>query len=408
MFILKYLKPWFKLAAWKQILIALGLGIITGLLLGPKAAWLLPIGTVFIHSIQMLVAPVVATAVICAVLSLNNLDKMGRIAFKALIVYAISMAAAASIGIFIANAFHVGYGLINHMVGVAPQAHELHFSEVLVGLVPLSPFLALASNNVLQILCFSILFGIALKMVGEEAMPVQKLFFSLSKVVFQLAKIVVGFAPYGIFALIADVFGEYGLAALWPLIKLIGAVYFSCFLLMFLGYSSVLILNRLSPLRFFKNIINPLVMAYTTSSSAATLPITMRCAQENLHINPEISNFLLPLGTTFNLNGLSIYLSVAAIFSAHIFGITLGLHQYIFLVITIVLTAAGAAAVPGSALIVMGAVMGSVGIPLGAIPLIAGVDRFNDMAQTMTNVAGDLLATILVAKSEKEVEKIPS
>jgi Na+/H+-dicarboxylate symporter len=145
-----------------------------------------------------------------------------------------------------------------------------------------------------------------------------------------------------------------------------------------------------------------MVTAYTTSSSAATLPITMRAARENLKLDPNVSDFLLPLGTSLNLNGLSIYLAVAAIFSAHIFGISLGLSEYITLVISIVLMAAGAAAIPGSALIVMGAIMQSSGIPIGALPLIAGVDRFNDMAQTVTNVIGDLFAATLLGKRKKQ------
>ena len=143
-----------------------------------------------------------------------------------------------------------------------------------------------------------------------------------------------------------------------------------------------------------------MILSFTTSSSAATLPVTLKCAQENLKIPKDLSGFLLPLGTTFNLNGLSIYLAVATIFAANLYGIHLGLMQYCTVIITIVFTAMGAAAVPGSALIVMGAVMGSVGIPLGALPLIAGVDRLNDMAQTSTNVIGDLFATVLVSKSE--------
>jgi len=143
-----------------------------------------------------------------------------------------------------------------------------------------------------------------------------------------------------------------------------------------------------------------LVTAFTTSSSAATLPITMRCAHKSLRVNADVADFLLPLGTTLNLNGLAIYLSVATIFAAHLFGIDFTLPQYVSLVLIVVFTAAGAAAVPGSALIVMSAIMTSVGVPLGALPLIAGVDRFNDMAQTMTSVAGDLFATVIVAKSE--------
>lgn len=406
--IIKVIKYWFQLASWKQILIGLFTGIATGLFFGKQAMILAPIGQMFIHAIQMLVAPVVVTAIVCAVISLEDFSRMRRIVVKALFIYGCCMAISASLGILVANALHVGYGLkINQVITAAMPTQALKISDALVAFVPASPVAALASNNVMQILCFSLLFGIALRLVDQEAKPIKEFFLSLSKVVFQFCKIIIGFAPYGIFALIACVFGQYGLAAVLPLLKFIFAVYLACFLLILIVYGGVLLLQKISPRFFFAGILSALVTAYTTSSSAATLPVTMRCAKENLKIDRTVADFLLPLGTSLNLNGLSIYLSIAAIFAAHLSGMQLGMYQYVSLVIAIVLTAAGAAAVPGSALIVMGAIMNAVGIPLTALPLIAGVDRFNDMAQTMTNVTGDLFATTLVAKSEDLINESP-
>ncbi len=399
---------WFKRALWQQILVGLIAGIITGLVLKTKAEALEPLGFVFIHAIQLLVAPVVLTSIVCAILSLESYKSLGKILTKALLIYALSMAVSAVIGIVIANLLHVGEGLVISKTaeGLGLPAgfsiQDASFGNILLGIVPSSSFQALATNNVLQILVFAFILGMALKNTGEEGKPVQELFLSFSKVVFKFCRIVISFAPYGIFALIASVFGQYGLSVLLPLFKLIAAVYLSCLLLIFVYYSAGLLLKGISPLFFFKGIINPIITAYTTSSSAATLPITMRAARENLKLDPNVSDFLLPLGTSLNLNGLSIYLAVAAIFSAHIFGIPLGFSQYITLVISIVLMAAGAAAIPGSALIVMGAIMQSCGIPIGALPLIAGVDRFNDMAQTTTNVIGDLFAATLLGKKTKK------
>lgn len=393
---------WFALSSWKQIVCGLFAGIAVGLIFKEKATVLEPIGTIFIHAIQMLVAPVVSTAIICAVISLQDFTRMGKLVAKAIVVYGIGMAVSATIGIIVANALSVGIGfsLAQKTAATAIELHPFVLSEALVNFIPMSPIAAFASNNVMQILCFSVLFGIAIKLTGEKGKPVQDLFKSLSEVVFKFAKIIISFAPYGIFALIATVFGQYGLAVLLPLLKFIGAVYIACAALMVVFYSLGLLLARISPIWFFYHAIGPLVTAFTTSSSAATLPLTMRCAHKSLKVNSDAADFLLPLGTTLNLNGLAIYLSVATVFAAHLFGMEFTLAQYASLVITIVFTAAGAAAVPGSALIVMSAIMNSLGIPLGALPLIAGVDRFNDMAQTMTNVAGDLFATVIVAKSE--------
>lgn len=410
------LKIWFKLPLWKQIMVALIIGIIVGLVFKEKAEALEPIGLVFIKAIQLLVAPVVLTSIVCAILSLSTYQMVGKILSKAVILYAISMAVAATIGIVIANLLHVGEGItvssatVNLGLPAGFSTEGVSFGNILMGIVPSSSVAALADNNVLQILVFAAILGGALKSAGPEAKPIQDLFLAFSKVVFRFCHIIISFAPYGIFALIASVFGRYGLTVLLPLIKLVGAVYLGCLLLIFIYYSGVLLLRGISPKYFFSNILSPAVTAYTTSSSAATLPITMRCARENLKLDTSVSDFMLPLGTSLNLNGLSIYLSVAAIFSAHIFGITLGFPQYVTLVVSIVLIAAGAAAIPGSALIVMGAIMQSSGIPLGALPLIAGVDRFNDMAQTATNVIGDLFAATVVAKgsklSKKEKEKL--
>lgn len=408
---IKPLAGYLRLALWKKILIGLIFGIFTGLIFKNRAEALQPIGLVFIHAIQLLVVPVVLTSIVCAILSLNSYKIVGRVLTKALMIYGISMAVAATIGIVIANLLNVGKGLVisSHTEFGLPAGFStdgMSFANIILGIVPSSAVAAMANNNVLQILIFAVILGIALKNTGEAGKPVQELFVALSNVVFKFCEIIISFAPYGIFALIASVIGQYGLAALLPLFKLIVAVYLSCMCLIVIYYGGVLLLNGISPKFFFKNIINPVITAFTTSSSAATLPITMRTAKENLKLDASISDFMLPLGTSLNLNGLSIYLSVAAIFSAHLFGVTLDFYHYLALVFSIVIIAAGAAAVPGSALIVMGAIMQSAGIPIGALPLIAGVDRFNDMAQTTTNVIGDLFAAMIVAKSS-EKEKLP-
>lgn len=401
------LTGWFKLAQWQQIIIALIAGIVAGLVFQSNTQYLLPIGTMFIHSIQMLVAPVVFTAIICAVISLKELKYMGKMIVKALTLYGFTMAFAAVIGIIIANTLGVGFDfpVDKQIIDPLTMPQKLSLGEILVSFIPISPVAAFANNNVMQIFCFAFIFGIALRLSGDRGKAVRDLLFALSDVVFLFAKIVVGFAPYGIFALIACVTGQYGMSVLLPLIKLVCAVYLSCFLLIAIVYSLLLLINKINPITFFSHIVEPLITSFTTSSSAATLPVTMRCARENLNINRNVSDFLLPLGTTLNLNGLAIYLSVATIFAANMYGITLNTTQYISMVFAIVFTSAGAAAIPGSGLIVMSAVMSSIGVPLTAIPIIAGVDRLNDMAQTMTNVTGDLFATTLVAKSEKMINK---
>ena len=406
----KLLRPfhyWLQLPLWGKILIALFLGMITGLIGGTAVEPIQVIGLMFIHAIQMLVVPVVFTAIVCAVMSLDKLEKMKRLVLKALGLYALSMICAATIGVVCALLIAPGKGMALHLTTTTTlMQHVPTASEILIGFIPVSPVAAFVENNVIQILIFAVLLGLSIRLTGEAAKPVEDLFKSFSKIVFRFSQLIISFSPYGVFALIAYVFGRYGVMVLLPLVKFIATVYISCILQMILVYSAVLFINRINPVQFFKGAGQAMILAFTTSSSAATLPVTIKCAQDNLKMSKGLSGFLLPLGTTFNLNGLSIYLAVATIFAANLYGIHLGFTQYCTVVFTIVFTAMGAAAVPGSALIIMGAVMGSVGVPLGALPLIAGVDRLNDMAQTSTNVVGDLFATMLVAKSEEKHNKV--
>lgn len=403
-------KYWWHLPSWKKISISLIAGIVAGITLGQRATIFKPIGIMFIHAIQMMIVPVVFTAIVCAVLKMHNSARVGKIWGKAILLYAISMMVASAIGIALSLLIKPGVGLHLDLFAQAlpildTSNHQLpSWQDVLIGVVPSNPIVAFSQANILQILVFAIVLGFSINAAGEEGRVVAKLFQSFSSVVFKLAMIIMGFAPYGIFALLAWVLGEFGLSILLPLMEFVGVVYLGCFVMIALYYSGVLLLySRLNPIWFFKGIFSAAVVAFTTSSSAATLPQSLRCAEKNLGVPEKIAGFLLPLGTTLNLNGLSIYITVATLFSANIFAIHLLPSQYVTILLSTIIAAMGAAAVPGSALIVMGAVMASVGIPLGALPLIAGVDRFNDMAQTTTNVIGDLFAATVVAQNEHEI-----
>jgi len=396
---------WFALPTWKKILIAMVVGIIVGLLIGEKAVYLKPIGSLFINAIKMMIVPVVFTDIVCAILSMNDFSKMRRIGIKTVVLYALSMTIATVIGLSVASLIAPGVGLTLPTNAAAMTVGKIPaVADLLVNIIPSNIIIAFSTVNILQILIFSIFIGISINMAGAPAEPIKNFFQSLSAVVFKLTSIVMSFAPYGIFALMADTAGEYGIHALIPLFKLIISGYLACFLLCIIFYSFTLsVVGKLNPLRFYKGIANAMILAFSSSSSTATLPVSVRCAESNLGISQSVAGFLLPLGTTLNLNGLAIYLSIASVFAANIYGIHLDLTHYITLVIAIVLTSMGAGGIPGSALIVMGAVMSAIGLPLGAIPLIAGIDRIIDMGMTATNVIGDLFATTLIAKSEGEL-----
>lgn len=409
--LIKPVRFWLNRPLWQQIAFALIAGIIVGSALGHKAEVLKPLGTLFIHAIKMMVVPVVFTAIVCAVLSMQQSARVGRIWTKALALYAGSMVLSTAIGLTLTSWVKPGVG-INlsqlHHAGSSPvdakQAPD--WAHQLINIVPSNPVMAFAHGNILQILVFALILGVAINKAGKPAQPVADLFQAFSTVVFKFAGIIMAFAPYGIFALMAWSLGKFGVSVLWPLLQFVGLVYAGCIILIIFYYGGGLLFwARRNPIHFMRSVASAAIMAFTTSSSAATLPQTLRCARQQLQLDEGISGFLLPLGSTLNLNGLSIYISSATVFAANIYGIHLGMGQYLTILISTLLAAMGAAAVPGSAIIVMGAVMSSISIPLGALPLIAGVDRLNDMAQTSTNVLGDLFATTVIADSEQTTQQ---
>jgi len=403
----KLLKRWAALETWQKILFAMASGIVLGLILGDKATYIKPVGTLFINAIKMMIVPVVFTAIVCAILSMNDPQKMRRIGIKTLALYITSMTIATIIGLTVTTYIAPGAGLtltLNDHVVVGQMPSVM---EAVVNIIPSNVFNAFSTANILQLLVFAIFVGVAINLAGPKAALIKDFFIALSAVVFKLTAIVMKFAPYGIFALLATTVGEFGIHALLPLFKLILAGYLSCLLLCVIFYAGTLrFFAKLKPSHFYKGIAHAFLLGFSSSSSTATLPVSVRCAEENLGVSKGIAGFLLPLGTTLNLNGLAIYLSTATVFAANIYGIHLGFAHYLTLLISIVLTSMGAGGIPGSAIIVMGAVMSSIGLPLGAIPLIAGIDRIIDMGMTATNVAGDLFATTMIAKSEKELDEV--
>ncbi len=401
--ILKITKSWVGLTSWKKIFVSLVLGIICGLVLGDKTEFLKPLGNIFIHAIHMTIVPVVFTVIVCSVLSMEDFSKMRRLSIRAVAIYSICMILAAIIGIVVASIIKPGadFPFVHGAQVVNQVSNTPSLVSMLENIIPKSPVAAFVEGNILQIVVFSIFFGLSINLAGEKALPVANLFKSMSAVVFKLVSLVMSFAPYGIFAFIAWTFGNFGLSAFMPLTKFVMSVFIACLIQIIVVYSiSLWIIVGDSPNIFINKIMHPLTFAFTTCSSAATLPISMKTVNNKWGVPKAISDFLLPLGTSFNLNGLTIYLSVATIFAANIYSIDLSIFDYITLVFTIIITTMGIAAVPGSAIIAMSVVMTSVGVPLGVLGIIVGVDRINDMLQTATNVAGDIYATVVISHFE--------
>ena len=280
------------------------------------------------------------------------------------------------------------------------------FIDTLLDIIPRNPVKSMTDGKVLQIIVFAILLGVSLNLAGKPAQPVIKFFEGLSEGMYKMTAMIMELAPYGVFALMASVSSQYGLDILVPLIKVLFGVYLGCIIHAFVTLGgSVALFGRLNPIPFFQGIVDALAVAYTTASSSGTLPITIRCARRNLGVSDSISSFVLPLGATINMDGTAMYQGVAALFIAQAYGIDLTFGNYMTIILTSTLASIGSAGVPGAGLIMLTLVLNSVGLPIEGIAIIAGIDRILDMARTTVNVVGDCMVTLLVAKSEGELDE---
>ncbi|MDP5290874.1 dicarboxylate/amino acid:cation symporter [Oceanimonas sp. CHS3-5] len=397
---------WKRLQVWQKVLIGLVLGAVTGFTFGESATVLLPIGKAFISAIKMLVVPLIFISLVCGVTAIKDVTRMGRIGIKTFFAYIVTTAIAIPIGLMVAIWLKPGQGMdlgsaANMDIKEAPS-----IVDTLLGIIPTNPFASFADGNVLQIILFAIFLGIAINLVGEKSDPVRKVFDAFADVMYKLTDLVIAFAPFGVFALIATTTGQYGLDVLLPLVKVIAGVYIGCIIhAIFTLGGGLVLLTRLNPIRFFKGIFEAQLVAFSTTTAAGTLPVTMACARDNLGVSKDVSSFVLPVGTTINLDGTALYQALTAVFIAQAYGIDLGMAEYGMILLTAILASIGTASVPGGGLIVLSLVLSSVGLPLEGIALVAGIDRILDMARTTINVTGDAAVSVLIANSEGELDK---
>ncbi|ARU89886.1 dicarboxylate/amino acid:cation symporter [Pseudomonas sp. M30-35] len=402
---------WTGMQLWKQIFIALTLGVILGTVLNQTgnaelAASVKPIGDLFIRGIKMLIVPLIFISLVTGVASLQDLATMGRLSAKTFALYLATTAVAISIGLALAAVFKPGVGIDLGAAKTVAAQDAPSITDTLLGLVPTNPIEAFATGNVLQIIVFAILLGMAIVLAGDTAKPLKRLFESAAEVMYKLTSIIISFAPYGVFALMTWVAGTYGLDLLAPLAKVIAMVYLGCAVHALVVYGGLIkLVARLSPLRYFQGSIEPIMVAFTSTSSSGTLPVTMMSAERNLGVSRRVSSFVLPLGATINMDGTALYQGVCAVFIAQVYGIDLNASQYLTIVLTSTLASIGTAGVPGAGLIMLSLVLTSVGLPLEGIAIIAGIDRILDMARTAVNVAGDSAVACVVARSEGELDE---
>jgi dicarboxylate/amino acid:cation (Na+ or H+) symporter, DAACS family len=390
---------------WLKVLIGLVLGVIAGAIFGPKAAYLRPIGDIFLALINMLVVLLVFSSMTVGITSIHDPKKLGRVGGKTLLIYLLTTAIAIVIGLVFGYVFKPGVGVTLPSSQPIQIQEAPKISELLLSIFPSNPVASLAQGDVLQIIVFSIFLGLAINFCGEKGKPLLRVIESLAEIMYRLTSIVMAFAPYGVFAIMASVAGTFGLKILIPLAKFLGTYYLACALHVILVFCGILwLFARLNPWPFFKGMSDAILVAASTNSSSATLPVTLHCVQENLGVSKNIASFVVPLGSTVNMNGTAMFQGLCTVFIAQAYGIHLGWSQLITILVIATLSAVGAAGIPGTGYIMLFVVLKAVGLPVEGLLIIAGIDRVREMVSTVLNILGDAVTAVYVAKTEGELD----
>lgn len=400
-----------KLSLAIQIFIGLGLGIIAGLIfmvIGKAdlaVAYVKPFGTIFLNLIKFIVVPIVLCSIICGVISMQDIRKVGSIGWKTVVYYMLTTACAVVIGLTFANIFKGTFQVLQTSNLEYEVAQTTNFMDTLVNIFPSNIITPLASATMLQVIVIALFFGFGIILAGEKGEPLAKVITSLNDVSMIIMELILKLSPIGVFCLITPVVAENGPSILGSLAMVLLTAYICYIVHMVVVYSTtVKTLGGLSPIAFFKGMASAMVMAFSSASSVGTLPLNMECSQK-LGAKKDVASFVLPLGATINMDGTAIYQGVCAVFIATCFGIDLTLTEMLTIVLTATLASIGTAGVPGSGMIMLAMVLQSVGLPVEGIALVAGVDRIFDMGRTVVNITGDASCAIIVSALEDKKKK---
>ncbi len=427
------LKSWRAMTLWKRVFIGLGLGVAVGLFLhygfgenGSNIAktWFKPFGDAFVNLIRMLIIPLIVTTLVSGMVAMGDPKRLGTIGVRTIGLYLFTTFFAVWLGLFVATIFQPGAGLsevisagnssVDTVAGKLQSAGDAKrsLSQYLLDIIPRNPFKAMIEGDVLAVIFFSILMGVGVLLAGDKGKPVGDFFDSASEVVMKVTMMIMELAPYGVMALMAWVMGVNGLGVLVNMSKLAIALYLACFLQIIFIYGGVIVrlILKLPFTRFIYGIADAIGVAYSTSSSSATLPVTISCAEKNLGVEKSVAGSVLPMGATINMDGTAIYLGIVALFTAQAFGLDLTMGTYLMVALTATMASIGAAGIPSASLfLAVGMLQSIFGIDESqAILIVAFIfpfDRLLDMMRTVTNVSGDVAVACTVAKWEGELDE---
>lgn len=408
-----------KMSLTAKVLLGMALGIVVGLVInlgGLNApgsfindyivnGLFLVVGKMFVSALKMLVVPLVFFSLICGVCGIGDIRMLGRVGGKSFALYMMTTAIAIATAIFIAASFGIGQGMNQSTEAAFTGKDSPPLTQVLIDIIPSNPISAMANGEMLPIIFFSILLGISILLVGKKARSVVEGAEVANEIMMKMVTIVMSVAPYAVFALIAKAISDLGLELLTSLAGYVLVLVAALMIHLFCTLMIVLkVFSGLSPIMFLKKIRNVQVFAFSTASSNATIPVTMRTVTERLGVNNSVASFTVPFGATINMDGTAIMQGVATVFIANVYGVELGVAGYLTVILMSVLASIGTAGVPGVGLIMLSMVFTQVGLPVEGIGLVLGVDRLMDMIRTAVNVSGDATVSSIVAKSEGKLD----
>ena len=393
-----------------QIFASLVLSVVVGLFLGdaaigPVKTWIAPVGTMFINLIKMMIVPVVLCSLIVGMTSMGDMKKLGRIGIKTVAFYMVTTAIAIVIGFSVAGVIEPGIGMALPSEA-APKVKEApSVMQVFVNMIPKNPIESMAKADILPVIVFALFIGAGIISVGgKKGAILINVFDSGAEVCYKIIAMIMRLAPIGVFCLLLPVVVQNGPKVLLPLLSVIMAMAIGSIIHAVVVYSGIAAAaGHMSPMKFFRGMAEAMVIAFTTCSSAGTLPVNMKNTQEKLGVKRDIASFVLPLGATINMDGTALYMGVCSLFIANVYNIPLTMDQMMLIILTGTLASIGTAGVPGAGLIMLAMVLQSVGLPMEGLALVAGIDRVLDMFRTTLNITGDAAVAVAIDATEKTV-----
>lgn len=396
----------FGLSMWQQVLI----GIVAGVLVGFSGFDWVPqlqvLGTIFIKLIKMVVPPMIFFALISGITSLTQAHHFKKMAIKGTLAYLLTALMAVAFGLALGTLFEPGVGVTKPEIATTAAAvPPPAIGDFFMGLIPDNIIKAMTESHYIQIVIFAVFTGIVMNNISGNSQRVKELNQELTHIFFKMIEWIVRLAPLAVFGFIANMVATTGMEMIYSLMEMVVLVIGACFAQYLFFGVLITVFGKISPMPFYKKMIPTQLMAFSTSSSKATLTTAMRELQDKMGVSQSSSNFMMPLGASINMDGTAIYLGLCAMFFAQMYGIEIGAHEYLMLMITCTLGSIGAAGIPSGSIIFMGMVLTSVGIPMEGIGIILGIDRILDMFRTTVNITGDAAITLIIDKTEGELNE---